>query len=606
MATSQLSGFIGHLRRSALLPDGGPMTDGQLLERFLARRDEDAFEALVRRHGPMVWAVCRRVLRHLHDAEDAFQATFLVLARKAVSIRQRESVGSWLYGVAFRAALEAKAARRRSRERQVGAVPEPEAVVESDVWHDVRPLPDQELSRLPDKYREAVVLCDLEGKTRKEAARQLGVPEGTLSGRLTTARRMLAGRLARHGLAVSGGALAAVLYQGAASVAVGQAAAAGVFSPQVVALTEGVLKTMLLTKLRLSPALFLVAAVFGTGLGLLVCQGLAGDEKGVRAPEAAKPVAESAKDPVPGADQKVLQRALQAASDIKDPEQKARALVLVAEAQTKAGGRAAALQTLQRAFKVGDALPNNDGKDFYVRMGVLGPVVGAQAEAGDVDAARRTLGAIGKPKVNDGVDDEFVDNCLASARVSIAVAQARAGKAEEAAGTVARIDERRREGFGTPAFAEIAGAWARAGDWKRAEETVKAIKNEDFQVRSWLAIAKVQAKVGKGDAARASIAEALRGLPPEIPGDAAGLGRRAGGLQLVAMAQAELGDRKAALLTAESIPNLPPVGNDKVLQFPYKSSPVRPFFFPARAAHAAGLLPLCTGSSQCRPAGGTS
>src|SRR5262245_25526635 len=121
MATGQMSGVVRLLRRAALLHDGGGMTDGQLLECFLARQDEAAFEALVRRHGPMVLGVCRRVLRNFHDAEDAFQATFLVLVRKAASLRQRELVGNWLYGAAYRAALETKAANasRRARERQM-------------------------------------------------------------------------------------------------------------------------------------------------------------------------------------------------------------------------------------------------------------------------------------------------------------------------------------------------------------------------------------------------------------------------------------------------------------------------------------------------------
>src|SRR5262249_35162096 len=121
MATGQLNDFLRHLRGTALRWDGGGMTDGQLLESFLTRQDEAAFEALVRRHGPMVLGVCRRALRNAHDAEDAFQATFLVLVRKAASIRQLELLGNWLYGVAYRTALEAKAAtaRRRVRERQV-------------------------------------------------------------------------------------------------------------------------------------------------------------------------------------------------------------------------------------------------------------------------------------------------------------------------------------------------------------------------------------------------------------------------------------------------------------------------------------------------------
>ena len=213
MATSQMSEVIQHLRR-VLLRDGAGLTDGQLLEDYISRRDEAAFAALVRRHGPMVWGVCRRVLRNHHDAEDAFQATFLVLVRKAASIASRELLANWLYGVAHQTALKARAtaAKRKGRERQVTEMPEP-AVTEQDLWRDLQPLLDEELSRLPDKYRVVIVLCDLEGKTRKEAARQLGCPEGTVAGRLARARTMLAKRLARRGLALSGGALAAVLSQ---------------------------------------------------------------------------------------------------------------------------------------------------------------------------------------------------------------------------------------------------------------------------------------------------------------------------------------------------------------------------------------------------------
>src|SRR6266567_3774237 len=212
MATSQLSEVIQHLRRAMLLRDGAGLTDGQLLEDYLSRRDEAALAALVRRHGPMVWGVCRRVLCNHHDAEDAFQATFLVLVRKASSVVPREMVANWLYGVAHQTALKARAtaARRRTREKQVIAMPE-SALQEQDRWSDLQSLLDQELSRLPDKYRAVIVLCDLEGKTRKEAARHFHLPEGTVATRLATARTMLARRLARHGLAVSGAALAAVL-----------------------------------------------------------------------------------------------------------------------------------------------------------------------------------------------------------------------------------------------------------------------------------------------------------------------------------------------------------------------------------------------------------
>ena len=223
MATGQPHDVLRQLRRAALLRDGGGMTDGQLLECFVERRDEAAFEALVRRHGPMVLGVCRRVLRHPQDAEDAFQAAFLVLVRRAASIGQRELLGNWLYGVAYRTALDARAAaaRRRVLERQVSPMPEPQATDAADAGRELRPLLDQELSRLPEKYRVPVVLCDLEGRTRRDVARQLGIPAGTLSGRLTAARQMLARRLARRGgLALSAAPLTAALSQGAVSACV--------------------------------------------------------------------------------------------------------------------------------------------------------------------------------------------------------------------------------------------------------------------------------------------------------------------------------------------------------------------------------------------------
>ena len=221
MATSQMSGVIQHLRRTVLLREGAGRTDGQLLEDYISRRDEAALAVLVRRHGPMVWGVCRRVLRSHHDAEDAFQATFFVLVRKAASIVPRQMVANWLYGVAHQTALNARAtaAKRKGRERQVTEMPEP-AVAEQDLWRDLQLVLDEELSRLPDKYRAVIVLCDLEGKTRKETARQLSVPEGTVGGWLARARRMLVKRLAQRGVALSGGGLAAVLARNAAAAGV--------------------------------------------------------------------------------------------------------------------------------------------------------------------------------------------------------------------------------------------------------------------------------------------------------------------------------------------------------------------------------------------------
>ena len=237
MATSHLAKLVEQLRRGALLRDGGGLTDGQLLEYYVSRREQAAFEALVRRHGRMVWGVCQRILHSHHDAEDAFQATFLVLFRKATSIVPREMVANWLHGVAYHTARKAKttAARRRAKERQAASMPQPQ--VEQDLWSDLQPLLDAELQRLPEIYRAAIVLCDLEGKTHKQAARQLGCPQGTLSARLARARALLAKRLARHGLPVSAASLAMLLTKNTATAGVPTGVLAGTM--KAIALAAG-------------------------------------------------------------------------------------------------------------------------------------------------------------------------------------------------------------------------------------------------------------------------------------------------------------------------------------------------------------------------------
>jgi RNA polymerase sigma factor (sigma-70 family) len=249
------------------------LTDAELLSCFLEHRDEAAFAALVQRHGPMVWNACRRLLNE-HDAEDAFQVVFLVLFRRAASIMPRKMLANWLYGVAHQTSLHVRrtTARRRTRERQV-VMAEP-AMKETDALLELRGVLDVELSRLPDRYRAVIVLCDLEGKTQKEAARQLGRPEGTVAGQLARGRAMLARRLARRGLGTSGGAVTAMLSQQASAVPTSvvtstiHGIAMQAVPAKIVGLADGVIKAMLLTKLKAALAIVLMLGFMTTGATL--------------------------------------------------------------------------------------------------------------------------------------------------------------------------------------------------------------------------------------------------------------------------------------------------------------------------------------------------
>jgi RNA polymerase sigma factor (sigma-70 family) len=207
-----------HLRGSAR-PAAEEPTDGELLDRFVTDRDESAFVELVNRHGPLVLGVCRRLLDNTEDVEDAFQATFMVLVRKADTIRKRESAASWLYGVALRVARRARATLtgRRQRERRAAL---PEAIVPPEqAWDDVRPVLDDAVNSLPEKYRVLVILCYLQGRTYDEAARLLDLAKGTVSTRLTHARELLRQRLTRRGLVLPVALLVTLLEHNAAPAA---------------------------------------------------------------------------------------------------------------------------------------------------------------------------------------------------------------------------------------------------------------------------------------------------------------------------------------------------------------------------------------------------
>jgi RNA polymerase sigma factor (sigma-70 family) len=282
MGSGPFANILRQVRTLALSEDAARQEDARLLGRFLDQRDEAAFEALLRRHGPMVLGVCRRLLPDPCDAEDAFQATFLVLLRKAPSLGRRERVAPWLYGVARRTALRARrsAARRQTHEKQAAR---PGCTNDTDeaAWRDLRAVLDDELAQLPEKYRAPVILCYLEGKTYNEAAEQLGWPSGTVFGRLARARDLLRRRLTRRGLTLSAALLALALaektsaavpasltgstLQAAKALAAGKLPAVAAVSPSAAALMEGVMQAMFLKQLKIvlaavSLVLLIVAA----------------------------------------------------------------------------------------------------------------------------------------------------------------------------------------------------------------------------------------------------------------------------------------------------------------------------------------------------------
>ncbi|GIW79843.1 MAG: hypothetical protein KatS3mg105_1650 [Gemmatales bacterium] len=277
MAEGQFKKVVRRLRRLAAGHAPSESSDGHLLERFV-RGETSAFEQIMHRHGPMVWSVCRRILDDVHAAEDALQATFMALIRQAPSLETRQSLGGWLHRVAYRVATKARvqAARRQTRERHW----QEQSMTSSDPqpnWSDLRPVLDEELDRLPEKYRLPVVLCYLEGKTNDQAAEQLGWPLGTVAGRLARARDLLRNRLARRGVALTSTALLSLLGENAHAALPGplaertcalaaQVAAGGSLPPSIAALTEAalrVIKIATLQKLVACAVAFMMVATVG-------------------------------------------------------------------------------------------------------------------------------------------------------------------------------------------------------------------------------------------------------------------------------------------------------------------------------------------------------
>jgi RNA polymerase sigma factor (sigma-70 family) len=298
MNTATLGAVLRHVGALAAPPAGHERTDQQLLHDFCAAGDQAAFTALVRRHGPMVLGVCRHVLRQEQDAEDAFQATFWALARNAGSVRNREALAGWLHGVAYRTAVFARrsADRRRMHEGKVKAMPQRDPSWES-TWREVQALLDEEIGRLPDKCRAAFVLCHLEGHSRAEAARQLGLKEGTISSRLDQARKRLQQRLSQRGVVLTVVLGAAALGDRAATAVPARLARATVQtalghtagSAAVAGLVRGVAPTLLGTKLKIMTAVLTVAGILAAGAGALAHRGASAQAAPAAGPETPTP-----------------------------------------------------------------------------------------------------------------------------------------------------------------------------------------------------------------------------------------------------------------------------------------------------------------------------
>jgi RNA polymerase sigma factor (sigma-70 family) len=287
MTEAQPNPFRHHLRHLIGSVSAAALTDGQLLERFLVHRDETAVEVLVRRYGPLVHGVCRRVLHSTHSAEDAFQATFLVLIRKARSLDRRKALGNWLYTVAYRLALRARANEvRRLRSEIHAARTRPPVGGPVASSSDLLIALEEELHRLPARHRAPLVLCYFEGKTNEEAAAILRCPRGSIAARLAQARERLRQRLALRGFTAPAAGIACALATAAAPAAVPlplidstvrgalwlgrEEPGAGMVSPRAVALARGTVRALFLSRLKIAGALLLALALMGTGAAMLL------------------------------------------------------------------------------------------------------------------------------------------------------------------------------------------------------------------------------------------------------------------------------------------------------------------------------------------------
>ena len=413
MTNDRGSRALRHVRTLYTLGAVGGLSDGQLLERFATRDGEAAelaFASLVERHGPMVLRVCRLVLRDEHDAQDAFQATFLVLARRFSSIHKQNSLASWLHGVAYRTAscVRSAEARRRRHERRAARAVSAQTPTQGD-RDEVGVVLQEELIRLPDHYRTPIVVCDLEGQTHEQAARHLGWPVGTVKSRLARGRERLRGRLARRGLVVSASlagallpvegasaavsaALAEATIQAAMCYAVGRAAKVGMVSASVVASAEEVTRAILMSRLKLIAASLLVITATAAGSSAFLNASQGRDDGAAK--EAASAPNRSENDLLQELRAAVGAVAANPSEDLVKGEFLGgiETLLVLAKAQASMRDRDAARETLRRAVQVADDAPEYVTRNRDRRPSLLAKVAWVQAKVGETQAARETLG----------------------------------------------------------------------------------------------------------------------------------------------------------------------------------------------------------------------
>jgi RNA polymerase sigma factor (sigma-70 family) len=484
--------LLHQIRKLAAAPEAG-QPDTVLLQQFISRQDTAAFAALVERHGPLVLSVSRRVLREWHAAEDVFQATFLVLARKAASIRKRAALGSWLYGVAYRLANRARveAARRHARESQLPARSEPDPAADVS-WREVCAVLDEELQRLPEKLRVPLVLCHLEGKTRDEAAREAGWSLRTLHRCLERCQALLRTRLARRGVQLSltllvtglarnasaaslSPALVWAIVQPALSFAAGRPAADG--SAAVFTLAEKGIHAMELAKLKVVSACVATIALLGAGAGLLGHRATAAKVPAAIVPTAAERL-------VPPTDAKAAERQARAAAllrealenlDDKQGELTHRTLADIAVLQARLGEREEARKTFAQARQLAD---ERQGDSKYWEWRVLAT---AYASAGEADEALALVEAspVNGPPNGQGKDNEFRDMVLQEC----AEALARAGHGKEALRLVERLENKSNRPWNhAMVVTKLALTQAKQGRFDTALQTVASLPDAGDKV----------------------------------------------------------------------------------------------------------------------------